>query len=134
MSDSSAFAYDAAVADFATGALIWQDDDLRVVLVNSSYRPRQADDKTRSDLGNAEVTEPVRLLGRTVDDSSPGRVCLRGTGVRWAPFTGEFRYAVIYNARSDRLIAYSDLGPQKVTNGVAIVDYPNGEVCEFVIS
>ena len=133
MSDSSAYAYDAAVADFASGELRWAEDDLRVVLVRDSYRPRQGIDKVRADLRSGEVTQPVRLMGRKVDDSIPGRVCLRGTPVRFTPFSAEFRYAVIFNARTNRLVAYSDLGPQKVTNGIAIVDYPDGEVCEFLV-
>lgn len=133
MSDTAAYAYDHAVARFALGEMRWTDGDMRVVLVNASYRPRQSEDRTLSDLRGALVTDPVRLIGRNVDDSSPGRVCLRASGVRFPAFSGEFQYAVIFDARGENLVAYSDLGPQRVTNGVAVVDYPEGEVCEFVI-
>lgn len=134
MSDTAAYAYDSALARFALGEINWEDDDFQVVLVNKSYQPRQMEDKTLRDLGDARVTEPARLLGRAVDDSVGGRVTLRGSAVRWPAITAEFHYAVIFHTRSEQLIAYSDLGPQRVTNGVAIVDFPDGEVCEFVIA
>ena len=130
----SAFAYDSAAADLARGELSWPDDDVRVVLVNDSYRPRQSSDTTRDDLGAAEVVEPLRLIGRKIDDSEAGRLCLCAGAVRWQAFTGDFRYAVVFNNRSNRLIAYSDLGPQRSTNGIVVLDYPDGEVCELVLN
>lgn len=133
MSDTAGFAYDVAAVDLATGSLRWADGDFRAILVSEKYQPRQSSDRSLADLNGGAVTEGVRLLGRTVDAERAGRVCLTASGIRWPKFTGEFRYAVIYNADTERLVAYSDLGPQKVTNTVPVLDYPNGDVCEFII-
>lgn len=128
-----AYAYDVAAELLARGELRWAEDDIVVTLVSSQYQPRQSDDRMLSDLGDAVIGSPVRLLGREVDHDSPGRVCLRGAGLRFPAMTGDFRYAVVYQSRSENLIAYSDLGPQNVTNVTPVVQYPNGEVCEFVM-
>lgn len=133
MADTGAFAYDVAAVDLALGDLRWSDGEFGVVLVNSSYQPQQAKDTTLRDVGSARVSDPVPLKGRSVDDAEAGRVCLRASAVRFSG-TFDFHYAVIFNSRTDRLVAYSDLGPQRVTNGIAIVDFPNGEVCEFVVN
>jgi len=134
MSDTAGFAYDVAAIDLAMGDLRWTDGDFRVVLVSEKYQPRQYADRSRDDLNGGEVTDPVRLPGRQIDAERPGRVCLTASGVRWPKFTGEFRYAVVFNAETGRLVAYSDLGPQKVTNTVPVLDYPDGDVAEFIIN
>lgn len=128
-----AYAYDIAGVMLAVGELRWSEDDIVVGLVSDEYRPRQAEDRTLSDLGSALVSSPVRLPGRSVDHDSPGRVCLRAQGVRFPQMTGSFRYAVIWQSRSENLVAYSDLGPQSVTNVTPVVGYPDGEVCEFIM-
>lgn len=132
MSDTSAFAYDSAAEALALGELRWTEDDIRVVLVSEQYQPRQSADRSLSDIGSARVNEPVRLLGRQLDRTA-GRVGFKAQGIRFPRYTGEFRYAVFFNARTEQLVAYSDLGPQKVTNILPVVNFPDGEVCEFVI-
>lgn len=133
MSDTAAFAYDVAAVDLASGALRWADDDIRVVLVSGRYVPGQSADRSRSDLQSFEVSEPMRMLGRKVDDSGPGRISLRASNLRWPRFSGEFRYAVVFNATSGNLVAYSDLGPQNMSNAAVALSYPEGAVCELVI-
>lgn len=133
MSDTAGFAYQAAAVDLALARLDWKNGDMRVVLVSEKYQPRQSQDRSIEDLRGAEVTDPVKVMGRRVDEERAGRVCLQASGVRWPSFSGEFRYAVVFNADTGRLVAYSDLGPQKVTNTVPVLDYPDGDVCEFII-
>ena len=128
-----AYAYDIAAVLLATGELRWSDDDIVVGLVSEQYQPRQSEDRTVGDLGPAVVSTPQRLPSRTVELDSPGRVCLRAQGVRFPRMSGEFRYAVIWQSRSENLIAYTDLGPQSVTNVTPVVGYPDGEVCEFIM-
>lgn len=134
MSDTAGFAYDVAAVDLASGRLRWAEGDFRVLLVSEKYQPRQSADRTLDDLNDGAVTDGVRLPQRGIDSERAGRVCLTAQGVRWPRFTGEFRYAVVYNADTGRLVAYSDLGPQKVTNTVPVLDYPDGDVCEFIIN
>lgn len=134
MSDTSGFAYDVAAVDLVSGQLSWADGDFRVLLVSEKYQPRQSADRSLDDLNGGAVTEGVRLPQRGIDSERAGRVYLTARGVRWPRFTGEFRYAVVYNADSGRLVAYSDLGPQKVTNAIPVLDYPDGDVCEFIIN
>lgn len=128
------FAYDVAAIDLARGDLRWSEGDFRVSLASSEYRPRQSADTSLADLGRSIVTDAVKLPSRAIDSERAGRICLRAGGVRFNKFTGEFRYAVVFNAESERLVAYSDLGPQSVTNTVIVLDYPDKDVCEFIIT
>lgn len=134
MSDTSGYAYDVAAVDLASGNLRWVEGDFRVALFSENYNPRQSQDRSLDDLDGNRVTDGVRLSGRKIDSERAGRVCLTAAGVRWPKMTGEFRYAVVYNAETRRLVAYSDLGPQKVTNTVPVLNYPDGDVCEFLIN
>lgn len=128
------FAYDVAAVDLASGELRWAEGDFRVVLVSGEYTPRQSADRSVADLGKARVTEAVRLPGRAIDSERAGRVCLQAGGVRFNRFSGEFQHAVVYNAETERLVAYSNLGPQQVTNTVVVLDYPDKDVCEFLLT
>lgn len=134
MSDTAGFAYDVAAVDLASGQLRWTEGDFRVLLASEKYQPRQSADRSLGDLNGAAVTSGVRITGRAIDSERAGRVCLTASGVRWPKLTGEFRYAVVYNADTERLVAYSDLGPQKVTNTVPVLDWLEGDVCEFLIN
>lgn len=134
MSDTAGYAFDVAAVDLATGNLRWTEGDFRVALVSEKWTPNQSKNRSTADLGDAQVTQGVRIASRGIDSERAGRVCLTAGGVRWPRYTGEFRYAVVYNADTERLVAYADLGPQKVTNTVPVLDWLEGEVCEFLIN
>lgn len=134
MSDTAGFAFDAAAVDLARGELRWADGDFRVALVSEKWLPNQSQNRSTADLNEARVTQGVKIPNRGIDSERAGRICLTAGGVRWPSFTGEFRYAVIWNADTERLVAYADLGPQKVTNTVPVLNWLDGDVCEFITS
>lgn len=134
MSDTAGFAYDVAAVDLATGNLRWTEHDIRAVLVSENYKPRQSQDRSLADLEDNRVSDSVRVGSRAIDSERAGRVCLQGVAERFPRMSGEFRYAVVYNADTERLVAYADLGPQKVTNTTPIVEWLEKDVCELLIN
>jgi hypothetical protein len=136
--------YDNAVALFARGELDWENDEIRMILATDRYQPSQTGDLTRDDLREHEVAATgtyqkggMLLRQRTVSRGVPNEVRLHGGMVTWYGFTGEFRYAVLVQARGgeDRLIAYADLGNQQATNARVSVEYdPTEGVAAFTVA
>jgi len=144
---ATAAMYVPGVQHFANGAIDWDTDTIKVMLVTGSYTPDQDAHDFRNDLGANEVAASGTYVagGATIGsrslsiDAASNEVRLIGADVQWTGFTGAFRYAVVYKARggassADELIAYSDLGAQSVTNATVTLDYDqtNG-VCKFTV-
>ncbi len=131
----SAVMYDEAVARFARGELDWENADVRVALVDGRYQPSQSRDATREATRDYEVkgvTLPLR--DRAVERGLGNDVKLMGGRVHWTGFTGEFRYAVLYDSVGDSLIAYADLGEQRATNSNVLLEYDReGGVATFTV-
>ncbi len=144
---SQAAMYDAAIDHFLSQDFSWERDTIKVMLCTGEYDPSQTDDEFRGDIGAAEVA-PVGsykpggavLGGRTVSrDGILGSTRLLATQtVRWTGFSGEFRWAVVYHARGsrseDELVAYTDLGDNRVENGTLELAFDRDlGVCEFSV-
>lgn len=133
---ATAAAYGPGIKHFANGAIDWDTDTMKSMLVTATYSPDQDLHDYRDDLGANEVGASgdyvaggATITGRSISyDAGTNEVRLLGSDVVWSGFTGAFRYAVVYKARggaasADELLAYSDLGAQSVTAAVVTLDY-----------
>lgn len=124
---SSAWVYDAAVADYARGELDWERDDLRVSLVSERYEPSQSNHSTVDDLPSHR--NAVSLGGRdVVRGEAAGETILTASSVTWPSFTGSFRYAIVWRADDGRLVSCADVGLQTATNARVELDYAPGGI------
>jgi hypothetical protein len=140
---SDAFMYDNAVAMFTRGELDWPRDSIRLMLVTGDYQPSQASDVSLKDVRRFEVDASgtyqrggAALADRDVARSEAGNdIRLLGGTVRFGGFTGQFRYAIVYQANGspelDRLVTCSDLGRQEASNARVTVEYGDTPVAEF---
>lgn len=106
----------------------WDSDDIRVLLVSSSYAPNQDAHDYLDDVSAYEVTGTgytaggQALTGKTVTyDAANNVLVLDAADVTWANSTITARYAVIYNntgaaAGSKALIGYIDLISDQASN------------------
>lgn len=112
--------YNSAVDDMARGAIDFDTDTFKVLLVTSAYTPNKDTDLKRSAVTN-EVTGTGYTAGGvttacTVTKSTANdRVTLSFAAVNWASSTITARAAVIYKSRggtaaSDELVCYVDFG------------------------
>lgn len=128
--------YGKGMQHFINGAVDWDTDTIKVMLMTASYTPDQDVHDFRDDLGANEVAASGSYVagGATIGsrsisyDAASNEVRLIGGDVAWTGFTGAFRYAVVYKSRggaasADELIGYSDLGAQSVTNSTVTIDY-----------
>ncbi len=138
---SSATVYDSFLAGFARAAFDWEGDQFSVVLVSGEYQ-WDMNHTTRSDLGEYELgTMPgyerggKQLRNRSIEGVAPNGVRLAAGTVGWQNFSGEFRYAVIFqntgNRSSDILVACTDLGEQKLKGANIVISYDQDGVCIF---
>lgn len=112
--------YNSAIDDMARGAIDFDTDTFKVMLVTSSYSP----DKD-AHLKRSAVTNEVSGTGYTAGgatsactvtkDTANDRVTLSFAAVSWASSTITARGAVIYKSRggassADELVAYNDFG------------------------
>jgi len=112
--------YNSAVDDMARGAIDFDSDTFKVLLVTSAYSPNKDTDLKRSAVTN-EVTGTGYTAGGvttacTVTKSTANdRVTLSFAAVNWASSTITARAAVIYKSRgglasADELVCYVDFG------------------------
>lgn len=134
--------YDSAVAAFAAGGLRWEGDDVRVMLVTGDYEPDQALHTTVDEVSRFEV-EPTgtyvrggtSVAGRMVARAEfGGEIRLRASSVSWSDLTAEFQYAVLYARDSGQLVAYSDMGAQRVSGAAVTVSYGKDGVAAFMLA
>ena len=112
--------YNSAVDDMARGAIDFDTDTFRVMLVTSSYTPNKdthdkRDDVTNEASGTGYASGGVTSACTVTKDTANDRVTLQFASVSWASSTITARGAVIYKSRggassADELIAYNDFG------------------------
>jgi len=112
--------YNSAVDDMARGAIDFDTDTFKVLLVTSSYTPNKDTHDRRDDVTN-EVTGTGYTAGGVTSactvtkDTANDKVTLQFASVSWASSTITARGAVIYKSRggassADELVAYNDFG------------------------
>lgn len=112
--------YNSAVDDMARGAIDFDTDTFKVLLVTSSYSPNKDTHDKRDDITN-EVTGTGYTAGGVTSactvtkDTANDKVTLQFASVSWASSTITARGAVIYKSRggassADELVAYNDFG------------------------
>lgn len=112
--------YNSAVDDMARGAIDFDTDTFKVMLVTSSYTPNKDTDDKRNDVTNEASGTGYTAGGVTsactvTKDTANDRVTLSFAAVSWASSTITARGAVIYKSRggassADELVAYNDFG------------------------
>lgn len=112
--------YNSAVDDMARGAIDFDTDTFKVMLVTSSYTPNKdthdkRDDVTNEASGTGYTSGGVTSACTVTKDTANDRVTLQFASVSWASSTITARGAVIYKSRggassADELIAYNDFG------------------------
>jgi hypothetical protein len=112
--------YNSAVDDMARGAIDFDTDTFKVMLVTSAYSPNKDTDLKRSAVTN-EVSGTGYTAGGVTSactvtkDTANDRVTLSFAAVNWASSTITARAAVIYKSRggassADELVCYVDFG------------------------
>lgn len=112
--------YNSAVDDMARGAIDFDTDTFKVLLVTSTYSPNKDTHDRRDDITN-EVSGTGYSAGGVTSactvtkDTANDKVTLQFASVSWASSTITARAAVIYKSRggassADELIAYNDFG------------------------
>ncbi len=112
--------YNSAVDDMARGAIDFDTDTFKVMLVTSSYTPNKdthdkRDDVTNEASGTGYTSGGVTSACTVTKDTANDRVTLQFASVSWASSTITARGAVIYKSRggassADELVAYNDFG------------------------
>ena len=112
--------YNSAVDDMARGAIDFDTDTFRVMLVTSSYTPNKdthdkRDDVTNEASGTGYTSGGVTSACTVTKDTANDKVTLQFASVSWASSTITARGAVIYKSRggassADELVAYNDFG------------------------
>lgn len=112
--------YNSAVDDMARGAIDFDTDTFKVMLVTSSYTPNKdthdkRDDVTNEASGTGYTSGGVTSACTVTKDTANDKVTLQFASVSWASSTITARGAVIYKSRggassADELVAYNDFG------------------------
>jgi hypothetical protein len=112
--------YNSAVDDMARGAIDFDTDTFKVMLVTSSYTPNKdthdkRDDVTNEVSGTGYTAGGVTSACTVTKDTANDRVTLSFAAVNWASSTITARAAVIYKSRgglasADELVCYVDFG------------------------
>jgi hypothetical protein len=112
--------YNSAVDDMARGAIDFDTDTFKVMLVTSSYTPNKdthdkRDDVTNEVSGTGYTAGGVTSACTVTKDTANDRVTLSFAAVSWATSTITARAAVIYKSRggassADELVCYVDFG------------------------
>lgn len=112
--------FDSALDDLARGAIDFDTDTFKVMLVTSTYTPNQGTHLKRSAVTN-EVSGTGYTSGGTAStvtvakDTGLHKVTMTFSSVNWPAATITARAAVIYKSRggassADELVAYVDFG------------------------
>jgi hypothetical protein len=120
--------FNSALRDEATGAIDYDTDTFKVMLVTSTYTPDKDTHTKRSDVTN-EVTGAGYSSGGTTStvtvsavDTGNDRVTITFGAVSWAASTITARGAVYYTSRggassADEVVAYDDFGADITSTG-----------------
>lgn len=112
--------YNSAVDDMARGAIDFDTDTFKIMLVTSSYTANKDSHDKRDDVTNEVTGTGYTAGGATVactvtKDTANDKVTLAFASTSWATATITARAAVIYKSRggssnADELVAYIDFG------------------------
>lgn len=119
--------YNSAIDDMARGAIDFDTDSFKAMLVTSSYTPNKDTDLKRSAVTN-EVTGTGYTAGGVASvctvtkDTANDKVTLSFAAVSWASSTITARGLVYYKSRggassADELVAYNDFGSNVSSTG-----------------
>ena len=119
--------YNSAIDDMARGAIDFDTDTFKAMLVTSSYTPNKDTDDKRNDVTNEATGTGYTAGGVTcactvTKDTANDRVTLSFAAVSWASSTITARALVIYKSRggassADELVAYNDFGSNVSSTG-----------------
>ena len=117
--------YNSCIDDMARGAIDFDTDTFKVMLVTSSYTPNKDTHDKRDDVTNevsgtgytaGGVSAPVTVTKDTAND----KVTIEFAAVSWTSSTITARGAVYFkstgNAANDCLVAYNDFGSNITTS------------------
>jgi hypothetical protein len=118
--------YNSAIDDMARGAIDWDTDSFKVMLVTSTYSPDKDTHLKRSAVTN-EVTGTGYTAGgvttacTVTKDTANDKVTIVFAAASWASSTITARGAVYYKSRgglssADELVAYNDFGSNITTS------------------
>lgn len=124
--------YNSCLNDMATGAIDFDTDTFKIMLVTSSYTPNKDTHTKRSNVTN-EITGTGYTSGGTTttvtvtNDTANDRIDIDFSDVSWSSATLTAAAAVIYKSTgtdaSDNLVAYLDFAGNVIsTNGTFTVD------------
>ena len=124
--------YNSALNDMATGAIDFDTNSFKIILVTSSYTPNKDTHTKRSDVTNevsgTGYTAGGDLTSVTVtNDTANDRIDINFSDVSWSSATLTAAAAVIYKttgtSSTDNLVAYLDFGGNVTsTNGTFTLD------------
>lgn len=118
--------YNSAVEDLAKGAIDFDTDTFKVMLVTSSYTPNKDTHDKRDDVTNEVSGTGYTSGGETsactvTKDTATDKVTLSFAAVSWGSSTITAAGAVIYKstgtASADPLVGYIDFGGNVSSNG-----------------
>jgi hypothetical protein len=120
--------YNSCLDDAARGAIDFDTDTFKTLLVTSSYTPNKDTHDKRDDVtnevanGNGYTTGGVTTACTVAKDTANDRVTLTFASASWPTSTITARGAVIYKSRggassADELVAYIDFGGDVVSSG-----------------
>ena len=119
--------YNSAIDDMARGAIDYDTDTFKAMLVTSTYTPNKDTDLKRSAVTNEVVgtgytAGGVASVCTVTKDTANDKVTLQFAAVSWASSTITARALVIYKSRggassADELVAYNDFGSDVSSSG-----------------
>ena len=119
--------YNSAIDDMARGAIDFDTDSFKAMLVTSTYTPNKDTDLKRSAVTNEVVgtgytAGGVASVCTVTKDTANDKVTLSFAAVSWASSTITARGLVYYKSRggassADELVAYNDFGSNVSSTG-----------------
>ena len=119
--------YNSAIDDMARGAIDFDTDTFKALLVTSTYSPNKdthdkRDDVTNEATGTGYTAGGVTTACTVTKDTANDKVTLSFAAVSWATSTITARALVIYKSRggassADELVAYNDFGSDVSSSG-----------------
>ena len=119
--------YNSAIDDMARGAIDFDTDSFKAILVTSTYVPNKdthdkRDDVTNEVSGTGYTAGGVATVCTVTKDTANDRVTLQFAAVSWASSTITARALVIYKSlggasSADALVAYNDFGSDVSSSG-----------------
>ena len=116
----ASFIYNSCIDDMAKGAIDFDTDTFKVMLVTSGYTANKdthdkRDDVTNEVSGTGYTAGGVTSACTVTKDTANDKVTLSFAAVSWASSTITARGAVIYKSRggassADELVAFNDFG------------------------